>query len=62
LAITSRRRSSCRQKVLDLYKQGSLSDPQYVAGQIWTLTALDLDNGSVIDLRKLDLAQSEEPV
>ena len=51
-----------RRKFLDLYEQGGLSDPQYVAGQIWALTALDLDNGSVIDLRKLDLPQPEKPV
>ena len=51
-----------RQKFLDLHQQGNLSNPQYVAGQIWTLTALDLDNGSVIDLRKLDIPQPKEPV
>jgi NAD(P)-dependent dehydrogenase (short-subunit alcohol dehydrogenase family) len=45
-----------RQKFLDLYKQGNLSDAQDVAGQIWALTNRDLDNGSVIDLRKLDLS------
>lgn len=44
-----------RRKFLDLYKQGNLSDPRDVAGQIWALTALDLDNGSVVDLRKLDI-------
>ena len=49
-----------RQKFLDLYKQGKLSDPQDVARQIWTLTASDLDNGSVIDLRKLDIPQPEK--
>jgi NAD(P)-dependent dehydrogenase (short-subunit alcohol dehydrogenase family) len=51
-----------RQKFLDLYKQGALSDPQYVAGQIWALTALDLDNGNVIDLRKLDISPLGKPV
>jgi NAD(P)-dependent dehydrogenase (short-subunit alcohol dehydrogenase family) len=51
-----------RQKFLDLYKQGRLSDPQDVAGQIWALTSLDLDNGSVIDLRKLDIPQPQKPV
>ncbi|MBV9012574.1 MAG: SDR family NAD(P)-dependent oxidoreductase [Pseudonocardiales bacterium] len=51
-----------RQKFLDVYEQGSLSDPQDVAGQIWALTSLDLDNGSVVDLRKLDLPRSEKPV
>jgi benzil reductase ((S)-benzoin forming) len=41
-----------QQKFLDLYKQGDLSDPQHVANQIWGLIDRDLDNGSVIDLRK----------
>lgn len=50
-----------RQKFLDLHKQGKLSDPQDVARQIWALTALELDNGSVMDLRKLDIPQSEQP-
>ena len=49
-----------RQKFLDLYKQGKLSDPQDVAGQVWALTSLELDNGSVIDLRKLDIPQPKE--
>jgi NAD(P)-dependent dehydrogenase (short-subunit alcohol dehydrogenase family) len=44
-----------RQKFRDLHKQGKLSDPQDVARQIWVLTALDLDNGSVLDLRKLKI-------
>ena len=50
-----------RQKFLDLYKQGKLSDPQDVADQIWRLTSLDLDNGSVIDLRNLDMGQTDKP-
>lgn len=50
-----------RQKFLDLYEQGNLSDPQDVAAQIWALTSLDLENGSVIDLRKLDLPQVNNP-
>lgn len=41
-----------RQKFLDLYEQGNLSDPGHVAGQIWALMDQDLENGSVIDLRK----------
>jgi hypothetical protein len=49
-----------RQKFLDLYKKGKLSDPQDVARQVWALTSLDLDNGGVIDLRKLDIPQPKE--
>lgn len=51
-----------RQKFLDLYKQGKLSDPQDVARQIWALTSMDLDNGSVLDLRKLNLPRRQESV
>jgi NAD(P)-dependent dehydrogenase (short-subunit alcohol dehydrogenase family) len=51
-----------RQKFRDLHKQGKLSDPQDVARQIWALTASDLGNGSVLDLRKLKNAQPKEPV
>jgi benzil reductase ((S)-benzoin forming) len=50
-----------RQKFRDLHKQGKLSDPQEVARRIWALTALDLDNGSVLDLRKLDIPQPKQP-
>lgn len=49
-----------RQKFLDLYKKGKLSDPQDVARQVWALTSLDLDNGGVIDLRKLNIPQPKE--
>ncbi|HEX4102453.1 MAG: SDR family NAD(P)-dependent oxidoreductase [Pseudonocardiaceae bacterium] len=42
-----------RQKFLDLYNQGNLSDPQQVAAQIWALLDQGLSNGSVVDLRKL---------
>ncbi|MGH4013304.1 MAG: SDR family NAD(P)-dependent oxidoreductase [Pseudonocardiaceae bacterium] len=42
-----------RQKFVDLHAQGKLTDPQHVAGQIWALIDSGVDNGSVIDLRKL---------
>lgn len=45
-----------RQKFVDLHRQGKLSDPRQVADRIWALTDNGFDNGSVIDLRKLDLA------
>jgi benzil reductase ((S)-benzoin forming) len=45
-----------RQKFLDAHNQGKLSDPPQVAGQIWALIERGLDNGSVVDLRKLDLS------
>jgi benzil reductase ((S)-benzoin forming) len=42
-----------RQKFQDLHEQGRLSDPLDVARQIWTLIDQGLDNGSVVDLRRL---------
>ncbi|MGH4026258.1 MAG: SDR family NAD(P)-dependent oxidoreductase [Pseudonocardiaceae bacterium] len=42
-----------RQKFLDLHQQGKLSDPEEIARQIWALVDRGLDNGSVVDLRKL---------
>lgn len=45
-----------RQKFLDLHAQGKLSDPHDVADQIWALIERGLDNGSVVDLRKLSPA------
>lgn len=42
-----------RQKFLDLHQQGKLGDPAEVARQIWALLDRGLDNGSVVDLRKL---------
>lgn len=42
-----------RQKFVDLHARGKLSDPQDVAAQIWTLIDSGLDNGSVVDLRKI---------
>jgi benzil reductase ((S)-benzoin forming) len=41
-------------KFVDAHAQGKLTDPQQVASQIWGLLDRDLDNGSVIDLRKLE--------
>jgi NAD(P)-dependent dehydrogenase (short-subunit alcohol dehydrogenase family) len=40
-----------RQKFLDLYQAGKLSDPHEVATAMWRLLDAGLDNGSVIDLR-----------
>jgi hypothetical protein len=42
-----------RQKFLDLYEAGKLSDPNEVAAAMWRLLDAGLDNGSVIDLRDL---------
>ncbi|PZS18006.1 MAG: short-chain dehydrogenase [Pseudonocardiales bacterium] len=44
-----------RQKFLDLRQQGKLSDPQQVAGRIWGMIDRGVNNGSVVDLRNLDL-------
>lgn len=41
-------------KFVDAHAQGKLTDPQQVASQIWGLLDRDLDNGSVVDLRKLE--------
>lgn len=42
-----------RSKFVDLHERGELADPDRVARQIWELLDRDLDNGSVVDLRKL---------
>jgi benzil reductase ((S)-benzoin forming) len=42
-----------RGKFVDAHAQGKLTDPQQVAEQIWALLDRDLENGSVVDLRKL---------
>jgi len=42
-----------RQKFLDLHAAGKLTDPAEVAVSIWSLLDRSLDNGSVVDLRKL---------
>jgi NAD(P)-dependent dehydrogenase (short-subunit alcohol dehydrogenase family) len=42
-----------RQRFLDLYEAGKLSDPNEVAAAMWRLLDAGLDNGSVIDLRDL---------
>jgi NAD(P)-dependent dehydrogenase (short-subunit alcohol dehydrogenase family) len=42
-----------REKFVDLHEAGKLTDPEEVAGQMWSLLDKPLDNGSVVDLRKL---------
>jgi benzil reductase ((S)-benzoin forming) len=53
LRETSEQDFPSRQKFVDLHAQGKLSDPEQVAMQIWALLDRNLDNGSVVDLRKL---------
>ena len=53
LRETSEQDFPSRQKFVDLHAQGKLSDPEQVATQIWALLDRNLDNGSVVDLRKL---------
>lgn len=43
-----------RQKFVDLHREGALTDPDEVAGRMWKLLDRGLDNGSVVDLRKID--------
>lgn len=45
-----------RQKFVDLHERGELSDPDQVAREIWALLDRSLDNGAVVDLRKLATA------
>ena len=45
-----------RQKFVDLHRDGKLADVAEVAGRIWRLLDAGLDNGSVVDLRDLQLA------
>lgn len=47
-----------RQKFVDLYERGELSAPEQVARDIWSLLDRGLDNGAVVDLRKLSSAAS----
>ena len=42
-----------KQKFVELYESGSLTDPEDAARGIWGLLDRDLDNGAVVDLRKL---------
>ena len=42
-----------RQKFRDRYEMGKITDPRETA-EMWELLGRDLDNGSVVDLRKLD--------
>lgn len=53
LRDTSEENFPSRGKFVDLHAQGKLSDPEQIAGQIWALLDRGLDNGSVVDLRKL---------
>jgi benzil reductase ((S)-benzoin forming) len=54
LRNTSEHDFPSRGKFVDVHAQGKLSDPEQIAGKIWALLDRDLDNGSVVDLRKLD--------
>lgn len=42
-----------RQKFVDLFDEGKLSDPDQVARRMWRLVDEQYDNGSVLDLRQL---------
>lgn len=42
-----------RQKFVDLHAAGKLTPPEDVAEKMWSLLDYGLDNGSVVDLRKL---------
>ena len=42
-----------RQKFRDRYEMEKITDPRETA-EMWELLGRDLDNGSVVDLRKLD--------
>lgn len=42
-----------RQKFVDLFDQGKLSDPDLVARRMWRLIDEEHENGSVLDLRQL---------
>ncbi len=53
LRTTDEQSFPMRQKFLDLHAAGGLSDPAEVAVSIWRLLDRGLDNGSVVDLRKL---------
>lgn len=53
LRATSEEDFPQRQKFLDLHREGGLSDPDEVARAIWGLLDRGLDNGAVVDLRKL---------
>jgi benzil reductase ((S)-benzoin forming) len=41
-----------RQKFIELYERGQLSDPDEVARQLWALLEKGFDNGAVLDLRQ----------
>lgn len=48
-----------RQKFIDLHRDGDLREPDEVARDIWSLLGRGLDNGSVVDLRKLAESNSD---
>jgi len=48
-----------RQKFVDLHQAGELADPERVARAIWALLDCGLDNGAVVDLRKLTPLRDE---
>lgn len=43
-----------RQRFVDLYRSGGLTDPVEVAARVWGLLDTGIDNGAVLDLRNLD--------
>jgi benzil reductase ((S)-benzoin forming) len=47
-----------RQKFVDLHESGKLADPERVAQDIWALLDRGLENGAVVDLRKLTPPES----
>lgn len=42
-----------KEKFVELHRKGQLSDPHDVARSIWNLLETGLDNGAVVDLRRL---------
>ncbi len=42
-----------RDKFVELYERGQLSDPDEVAGQMWALLEKGFENGAVLDLREV---------
>ncbi len=47
-----------RRKFVDLHEGGGLADPADVAAELWALLDAGLDNGAVVDLRKLREARA----
>ncbi|MDP8992165.1 MAG: SDR family NAD(P)-dependent oxidoreductase [Actinomycetota bacterium] len=42
-----------RQKFIEMYESGQLSDPDEVAGQLWELLQKGFENGAVLDVREI---------